>query len=71
MTAGRFYFFVILIILVTLVLGGRLYQLQVRKGAFYEALAQGQREFLQEVRGRRGRIFLTKINCWLIIASSI
>jgi len=57
MSKGRFIVFISCVALITLYLGGRLYDLQINKGAYYEALVQGQSESLQEIEGHRGRVF--------------
>ncbi|MDP3093373.1 MAG: penicillin-binding protein 2 [bacterium] len=50
-----------LILIVLVLLGatviGRLFSIQVLKGKFYQALAQGQQKFFSQVLGERGEIF--------------
>lgn len=52
----------ILIVLFSATVIGRLIYIQIIKGDFYRALAQGQQNFFSSVQGERGRIFLSDKN---------
>ncbi len=47
------------LIVISLVFTGRLFFLQIIKGKFYRALAQGQYESLKEAEGPRGEVFFS------------
>ncbi len=46
------------IVIISAAIIGRLFYLQVVKGEYYRAMAQGQQRLFSEVQGERGKIFL-------------
>ncbi len=61
-TQKRLGFFYIMVVLAFVVISVRLFFLQVIEYDFYEALASGQQEILQEIIPRRGEIFIKDKN---------
>jgi len=59
MSRKRIWFLLGFILLISLVFAGRLFFLQIIKGGFYRALAQGQSESLEAGEGSRGEIFFS------------
>ena len=47
------------VLLISMIFAGRLFFLQIIKGKFYRALAQGQYESLEETQGARGEILFS------------
>ena len=59
MSQKRIWLLFSFLLVISLVFAGRLFFLQIVKGKFYKALAQGQYESLSESQGPRGEIIFS------------